>query len=113
MKKWISMFSMIALLLMVAPVLAQEEEPATETDPVKAAKAQKKVAQAIAGVGQGNNAFQAIKNMEESVAREEAAAKAYETLSMDEDSDLAKEFEALEGDSVDEDLEQLKKELGK
>lgn len=78
-----------------------------------AAKAQKKVAQAIAGVGEGNNAFQAIKNMEESVAREEAAAKAYETLSMDEDSDLAKEFEALDDSPVDEELEKLKKELGK
>jgi len=77
-----------------------------------AAKAQKKVAQAIAGVGEGNNAFAAIKNMEESVAREEAAAKAYDSLSVDADSDLAKEFEALDTSSVDSDLEALKKKMG-
>jgi len=78
-----------------------------------AAKAQKKVAQALAGVGEGNNAFAAIKSMEESVARDEAAAKAYETLSVDEDSDLAKEFAALDASPVDSDLEQLKKDLSK
>lgn len=78
-----------------------------------AAKAQKKVAQAIAGVGSGNNAFQAIKNMEESVARDEAAAQAYEELAVDEGSDLAKEFEELDTDSVDDELEALKKKLGK
>jgi len=78
-----------------------------------AAKAQKKVAQALAGVGEGDNAFAAIKSMEESVARDEAAAKAYETLSVDDDSDLAKEFEALDATPVDADLEKLKQELGK
>ena len=78
-----------------------------------AAKAQKKVSQALAGVGEGNNAFAAIKSMEESVAREEAAAKAYEELSVDTDSDLAKEFEALDTATVDDDLEKLKKEMSK
>ena len=55
----------------------------------------------------------AIKSMEESVAREEAAAKAYEELSVDTDSDLAKEFEALDTATVDDDLEKLKKEMSK
>jgi len=78
-----------------------------------AAKAQKKVSQALAGVADGNNAFAAIKNMEESVEREEAAAKAYETLSVDEDSELAREFAELDnsGSSVDSELEELKKKL--
>jgi phage shock protein A len=78
-----------------------------------AARAQKKVSQALAGVGESNNAFSAIKSMEESVERDEAAARAYESLSVDEDSDLAKEFEALDTTSVDEELEALKKKMGK
>lgn len=78
-----------------------------------AARAQKKVSQALAGAAEGDNAFAAIKAMEESVNRDEAAAKAYETLSMDEDSELAKEFADLDNgsSSVDADLDALKKEL--
>ena len=78
-----------------------------------AARAQKKVSQALAGAAEGDNAFAAIKAMEESVDRDEAAAKAYETLSMDEDSELAKEFAELDNGSaaVDSELEALKKEL--
>lgn len=78
-----------------------------------AAKAQKKVSQALAGVGEADNAFAAIKTFEESVAREEASAQAYETLSLDGDADLMKEFEALDVTSTDDDLEALKRELGK
>ncbi|MHC4943107.1 MAG: PspA/IM30 family protein [Planctomycetota bacterium] len=78
-----------------------------------AANAQKKVSQALAGVGESNNAFAAIRSMEESVERDEAAARAYETLAVDEDSDLAKEFEELDTASVDDELEALKKKMGK
>jgi len=76
-----------------------------------AAQAQKKVSQAITGVAEGDNAFAAIKAMEESVEREEAAAKAYETLSVDESDELAREFAELDdsGDSVEDELARLKK----
>ncbi len=78
-----------------------------------AARAQKKVSQALAGVADGDNAFAAIQGMEEKVAREEAAAKAYESLSLDENDELAKEFEALDesSGSIDADLDALKKEV--
>lgn len=78
-----------------------------------AAKAQKKVSQALAGVAEGDNAFAAIRGMEENVAREEAAAKAYESLSLDENDELAKEFEELDDSAgtVDSELDSLKKEL--
>jgi phage shock protein A len=78
-----------------------------------AAKAQKKVAQAMAGVGEADNAFAALNNFEESVAREEAAAKAYDEMADSPDKDLEAEFEKLDTSSVDADLEALKKEMGK
>ncbi len=78
-----------------------------------AAKAQKKVAQALAGVGEADNAFAAMASFEESVARDEASAKAFESLSEDADTDLEAEFSKLDTSSVDSDLEALKKELGK
>jgi phage shock protein A len=78
-----------------------------------AAKAQKKVAQALAGVGEADNAFAALSSFEESVARDEASAKAFESLSGDADSDLEAEFAKLDTSSVDSDLEALKKKLGK
>jgi phage shock protein A len=77
-----------------------------------AAKAQKKVSQALAGVGAADNAFSSLKQFEETVDREEAMAKAYDTMSIDEDTELAKEFEKLDVSSVDADLETLKKEMG-
>ncbi len=77
-----------------------------------AAKASKKVSQALAGVGEGNNAFAAIKNFEESVEREEASAKAYDSLSTDDNEDLAKEFAELDATNVDDDLAALRKEMG-
>ncbi len=81
-----------------------------------AAKAQKKVAQAIAGIGESDNAFAAIKGFEETVAREEAQAQAFETMGdvgADTDKELEEEFAKLQTSSVDSDLEALKKEMGK
>src|SRR5690242_15814965 len=45
-----------------------------------AAVAQKKVAQALSGAAEADNAFAALKNFEESVSREEAKAKAFDQL---------------------------------
>ena len=78
-----------------------------------AAKAQKKVAEALAGVGEAENAFAALKIFEESVARDEAAAKAYETMAGEADESLEEEFAKLDTSSVDDELEKLKKEMGK
>ncbi len=78
-----------------------------------AAKAQKKVSEALAGVGEADNAFAALKNFEESVDREEARAKAYEDMAGSPDEDLEAEFAALDVSSVDDDLAALKSEIGK
>src|SRR5689334_4579075 len=45
-----------------------------------AAQAQRKVAEALAGVGNADNAFAALGSFEEKVAREEATAQAFNTL---------------------------------
>lgn len=78
-----------------------------------AARAQKKVAEAMSGAADADNAFAALSNFEESVAREEATAKAYDALAVDPDDELAKEFEKLDTSSTDEELEKLKRELGR
>lgn len=80
-----------------------------------AAKAQRKVAQALAGVGEdADNAFAALSNFEDSVAREESMAKAYDDMSgVTEDKSLEQEFASLNTSSVDDDLAALKAELGK
>lgn len=80
-----------------------------------AARAQKKVAQALAGVGESANAFAALSSFEESVEREEAQANAFESMAgaTDVDKDLESEFASLETHSVDSELEALKKEMGK
>lgn len=78
-----------------------------------AAKAQRKVSEALAGVGEAENAFAALKTFEESVARDEAAAKAYGSMAESPDEDLEKEFAALDVSKVDSELEALKKEMGK
>jgi len=79
-----------------------------------AAKAQKKVAQAMAGIDDADNAFAAIKGFEETVSREEAQAQAFETMgSGDADNELEEEFAKLKTSSVDSELEALKKEMGK
>jgi phage shock protein A len=76
-----------------------------------AAAAQRKVSEALAGLGKADNAFSQLGRFEESVAREEAAAKAFNTLaSAGKDQGLEAEFAALEGNSVDAELEALKRE---
>ena len=74
-----------------------------------AAEAQRKVAEAMAGVGRTDNAFQALRNFEDTVAKEEATATAYDQLtSAGKDDDLDKEFAALKGGGVDKELEEMK-----
>jgi phage shock protein A len=76
-----------------------------------AAAAQKKVAEALAGVGSADNAFSALNSFEESVSREEASAKAFDQLaSAGKDESLEAEFAQLQGSSVDKELEALKRE---
>jgi len=76
-----------------------------------AASAQRKVAEALAGAGTANNAFAALGKFEESVAREEATAKAFNQISAaGTDDALESEFAKLEGHSVDDELESLKRE---
>jgi phage shock protein A len=74
-----------------------------------AALAQRKVAEALSGVGEADNAFAALKNFEEGVAREEAKAQAFDQLaSADRDVTLEAEFAQLQGGTVDNELAMLK-----
>jgi phage shock protein A len=76
-----------------------------------AAQAQRKVAEALSGVGKADNAFAALSTFEESVAREEATAKAFNELgSANQDHALEAEFAQLGAHSVDSELEALKRE---
>jgi phage shock protein A len=76
-----------------------------------AAQAQRKVAEALAGVGNADNAFSALNSFEEKVARDEAAAKAFNMLaSAGKDEDLEAQFAQLGGHSVDDELAALKRE---
>jgi phage shock protein A len=76
-----------------------------------AAQAQRKVAEALAGVGNADNAFAALGHFEEKVARDEATAQAFNTLAAaGKDDDLEKEFAQLGTHSVDSELEALKRE---
>ena len=76
-----------------------------------AALAQRKVSEALAGVGKADNAFAALSHFEETVAKEEATAKAFDQLaSAGKDSNLDAEFAQLEGHSVDAELEALRRE---
>ncbi len=76
-----------------------------------AAVAQRKVAEAMAGVGSADNAFAALGRFEETVSREEATAKAFDQLaSAGKDDDLEKQFAQLGGHSVDAELAALKQE---
>ncbi len=78
-----------------------------------AATAQRKVSEAMAGVGNADNAFSALGKFEESVAREEATAKAYDQLaSAGKDDDLEAQFAQLGDHGVDAELEAMKKERG-
>ena len=79
-----------------------------------AATAQRKVAEAMSGVGNADNAFSALNRFEESVSREEATAKAFDQLSTaGKDEDLEAQFAALGTHSVDAELEALKRERQK
>ena len=79
-----------------------------------AAAAQRKVSEAMAGVGNADNAFAALNRFEETVSKEEATAKAFDQLaSAGKDENLEAQFAALGGHSVDAELEALKKERQK
>ena len=76
-----------------------------------AAMAQRKVSEALAGVGKADNAFATLSTFEKSVAKEEATAKAFgELASAGKDDGLEAEFAQLKGASVDAELEALKRE---
>ena len=76
-----------------------------------AAAAQRKVAEAMAGVGNADNAFSQLNRFEESVSKEEATAKAFDQLaSAGKDEDLEKQFAQLGNHGVDAELEALKQE---
>lgn len=76
-----------------------------------AALAQRKVSEALAGVGKADNAFAALSHFEQTVAKEEATAKAFDQLaSAGKDAGLEAEFAQLEGHTVDAELEALKRE---
>ncbi len=76
-----------------------------------AASAQKKMAQVVSGISTDDNAFASLSRFEENVQKEEAAAKAYEDMSTDGDSDLEAEFAALDTSSADDELAKLKAEI--
>ncbi len=74
-----------------------------------AAVAQRKVAEALSGVAEADNAFAALKGFEESVSREEAKAKAFDQLAAaGKDEGLEAEFAQLQGGTVDSELAALK-----
>jgi len=76
-----------------------------------AAVAQRKVAEAMAGVGNADNAFAALNRFEETVSKEEATAKAFDQLaSTGKDEDLEAQFASLGGHGVDAELAALKAE---
>ena len=79
-----------------------------------AASAQRKVAEAMSGVGNADNAFSALNRFEETVSKEEATAKAFDELaSAGKDENLEAQFAAIGSHSVDSELEALKKERQK
>ena len=76
-----------------------------------AAMAQRKVSEALAGVGKADNAFAQLSNFEQSVRKEEATAQAFSQLAAaGKDDGLEAEFAQLSGHSVDSELEALKRE---
>ncbi len=76
-----------------------------------AAQAQRKVAEAMAGVANSDNAFAQLSRFEESVSKEEATAKAFQELgSVGKDDNLEAQFAQLGDHSVDAQLEALKRE---
>jgi phage shock protein A len=76
-----------------------------------AAMAQRKVSEALAGVGKADNAFAQLSSFEQSVKKEEATAQAFTQLAnAGKDDGLEAEFAKLSGHSVDDELEALKRE---
>ena len=76
-----------------------------------AAMAQRKVSEAMEGVGSADNAFAQLNRFEQSVSKEEATAKAFDQLaSAGKDDDLEKQFAALGTGNVDNELAALKAE---
>jgi phage shock protein A len=76
-----------------------------------AASAQRKVAEAMSGVGTADNAFAALNRFEDTVSKEEATAKAFDQLaSAGKDDDLEAQFAQLGNGGVDSELEALKLE---
>jgi phage shock protein A len=74
-----------------------------------AASAQRKVAEAMSGVGNADNAFSQLNRFEESVSKEEATAKAFDQLaSAGKDDDLEAQFAQLGGHGVEDELAALK-----
>jgi phage shock protein A len=79
-----------------------------------AAMAQRKVSEAMAGVGNADNAFSQLNKFEQSVAKEEATAQAFDQLaSAGKDDDLEKQFAQLGTHGVDSELAALKAERQK
>ena len=79
-----------------------------------AAMAQRKVSEAMAGMGNADNAFSQLNKFEQSVAKEEATAKAFDQLaSAGKDDDLEAQFAQLGSHSVDNELQALKAERQK
>lgn len=74
-----------------------------------AAKAQKNIAQSMSGVG--SDAFSKFDKFETKVEEMESEATAHEELA-GLDSDLDSQFRELETESVDNDLDKLKAEMG-
>jgi phage shock protein A len=78
-----------------------------------AAMAQRKVSEALAGVGKADNAFATLATFEKSVSKEEATAKAFDELAgagAGADVGLEEEFKQLQGHTVDAELEAMKRE---
>jgi phage shock protein A len=79
-----------------------------------AAMAQRKVSEAMAGLGHADNAFAQLNKFEQSVAKEEATAKAFDQLaSAGKDDDLEAQFAQLGSHGVDSELAALKAERQK
>ena len=79
-----------------------------------AAMAQRKVSEAMAGMGNADNAFAQLNKFEQSVAKEEATAKAFDQLaSAGKDENLEAQFAALGNHGVDAELAALKAERQK
>jgi phage shock protein A len=79
-----------------------------------AAMAQRKVSEAMAGVGSADNAFSQLNKFEQSVAKEEATAKAFDELaSAGKDDNLEAQFAQLGSHGVDSELAALKAERQK